>query len=145
MKISTKGRYALRIMLDLAMNSNGAYISLKDISARQSISDKYSEQIINQLSKAGLVRSTRGARGGYMLARPSSEYTVGDILRVMEGSLAPVSCLEGEDTGCERASYCVTLNVWRKLDKAISDVVDNITLESLVNEQKELNGYDYII
>lgn len=145
MKISTKGRYALRMMLDLALNSNGSYISLKDISARQSISDKYSEQIINQLSKAGLVRSTRGAKGGYMLARKPDEYTVGDILRVMEGSLAPVACLEGDDVECDRASYCVTLGVWRKLDKAIKGVVDSITLEDLVKEQKELNGYDYII
>ncbi len=145
MKISTKGRYALRMMLDLAVNSNGIYISLKDISMRQSISDKYSEQIINQLSKARLVKSTRGAKGGYMLMKAPSEYTVGDILRVMEGSLAPVACLEDENVDCDRASSCVTLSVWKKLDKAIKDVVDNITLEDLVKEQNALSGYDYII
>ena len=145
MKISTKGRYALRIMLDLATNSNGMYISLKDISTRLNISDKYSEQIINQLSKARLVKSTRGAKGGYMLSKNPSEYTVGDILRIMEGSLAPVACLEETNIDCGKSSNCVTLSVWKKLDKAIKDVVDNITLEDLVKEQNALNGYDYII
>ena len=145
MKISTKGRYALRMMVDLSINNNGSYISLKDISARQGISDKYSEQIINQLSKSGLVKSIRGAKGGYMLSKSPAEYTVGDVLRVMEGSLAPVACLDDENNNCERASSCVTLEVWQELNKAINNVVDNITLEDLVNRQKQLTGYDYII
>lgn len=145
MKISTKGRYALRIMLDLSLNSNGTYISLKDISARQEISDKYSEQIINQLSKAGFVKSTRGSKGGYILANDPKDYTVGMILRLMEGSLAPVACLNDETNCCERASMCVTLEVWEKLKTAIEDVVDNVTLEDLVIRQKEKNGSDYNI
>ena len=145
MKISTKGRYALRMMLDLAINNNGSFISLKDISTRQGISDKYSEQIINQLGKSGLVKSIRGARGGYMLAKSPAEYTVGDVLRVMEGSLAPVACLDDDNNLCDRASSCVTLEVWQELNKAINNVVDSITLEDLVNRQKKLTGYDYII
>lgn len=145
MRISTKGRYALRMMIDLAINDNGSYISLKDIAKRQGISDKYSEQIINQLSKAGHVKSIRGSKGGYMLSKQPNEYTVGDILRVMEGSLAPVACIDEGSEFCKRASTCVTLEVWQKLNKAINDVVDNITLEDLMNRQKELSGYDYII
>lgn len=140
MKISTKGRYALRMMIDLAINNNGGYISLKDISSRQEISDKYSEQIINQLSKAGLVKSIRGSKGGYMLSKRPEEYTVGDILRVMEGSLAPVACVEEGNEYCKRASTCVTIELWQKLNNAINDVVDNITLEDLVNRQKELQN-----
>ena len=127
MKISTKGRYALRIMLDLALNCNGTYISLKDISSRQGVSDKYSEQIINQLGKAGFVRSIRGAKGGYMLANKPSDYTVGDILRVLEGSLAPVACLDDEKNSCDRSTACITLEVWEKLHEAIIGVVDRIT------------------
>jgi Rrf2 family protein len=140
MKISTKGRYALRMMIDLAINNNGGYISLKDISSRQEISDKYSEQIINQLSKAGLVKSIRGSKGGYMLSKRPEEYTVGDVLRVMEGSLAPVACVEEGNEYCKRASTCVTIELWQKLNNAINDVVDNITLEDLVNRQKELQN-----
>lgn len=140
MKISTKGRYALRMMIDLAINNNGGYISLKDISSRQEISDKYSEQIINQLSKAGLVKSIRGSKGGYMLSKRPEEYTVGDVLRVMEGSLAPVACVEEGSEYCKRASTCVTIELWQKLNNAINDVVDNITLEDLVNRQKELQN-----
>jgi len=145
MKISTKGRYALRIMLDLALNCNGTYISLKDISSRQGVSDKYSEQIVNQLSKAGFLKSIRGAKGGYMLANKPSDYTVGSILRVMEGSIAPVACLDEEKKSCDRSTDCITLEVWEKLYEAICGVVDNITLEDLVNRQKEKIGSDYII
>lgn len=145
MKISTKGRYALRMMLDLAVNNNGTYISLKEISSRQEISDKYSEQIINQLSKAGLVNSVRGARGGYMLAKKPSEYTVGEILRVMEGTLAPVSCLEDKKNNCQREGMCVTLEVFQKIKDAIDGVVDNITLDDLVKREKEKIGSNYII
>jgi len=145
MKISTKGRYALRIMLDLAINSNGTYISLKDISSRQGVSDKYSEQIINQLSKASFVKSTRGAKGGYMLAQKPENYTVGTILRLMEGNLAPVTCLEDGAAHCDRCSACVTLEVWQELKDAIDKVVDNITLEDLVNRQKNKIGSDYVI
>jgi Rrf2 family protein len=143
MKISTKGRYALRLMLDLAINYTGEYISIKNIAARQDISEKYLEQIITQLNRAGYVRSVRGAQGGYMLARNPSEYTVGMILRQMEGSLAPVNCLEEEK--CDRASSCVTQEVWSKIQAAVEDVVDHITLADLVARYQEKNEPIYII
>ncbi len=145
MKISTKGRYALRLMVDLAANNNGEYISLKVISKRQGISNKYLEQIITLLSKAGFVKSVRGSNGGYRLAKSPKDYTVGMIIRLTEGSLAPVACLDGEENDCERNESCVTLFVWKKLYNAINDVVDNITLEDLVEMQKNLNGGSYEI
>lgn len=137
MKISTKGRYALRIMLDLATREPGEYISIKDVSASQAVSDKYSEQIINQLNKAGFVKSTRGSKGGYRLADDPKNYTVGMILRLMEGSLAPVACIESTANPCERSEKCVTVEVWQKINDAVNDVVDNITLEDLVDRQVE--------
>jgi Rrf2 family protein len=143
MKISTKGRYALRMMLDLAINDTGEYISIKNIASRQDISEKYLEQIITQLNRAGYVRSVRGAQGGYMLAKAPSEYTVGMILRLMEGSLAPVSCAEEES--CDRISSCVTHEVWHKIQKAVDDVVDNITLADLVTRYQEKTEPIYII
>ena len=108
MKISTKGRYALRLMLDLAVHNTGENISLKDISSRQEISIKYLEQIVISLSRAGFVRSVRGSQGGYRLAREPKDYTVGSILRLIEGSLAPVSCLDDEPNECPRAEQCAT-------------------------------------
>ena len=145
MKISTKGRYALRLMLDLALNYTGEYISIKSIAARQDISEKYLEQIITQLSRAGYVRSVRGAQGGYMLSKAPSEYTVGMILRVMEGSLAPVSCLDSEESSCDRVASCVTFEIWQQIQKAVEDVVDNITLADLVTRYQEKNEPIYII
>lgn len=116
MKISTKGRYAMRLMLDLALNNTGAPISLKDVARRQEISDKYLEQIISVLNRAGYVRSVRGAQGGYLLRKAPEEYTVGMILRLTEGSLAPVACLdEGDDVNCEKREDCVTLILWKRL------------------------------
>lgn len=144
-KISTKGRYALRLMLDLAVNNTGEYISIKNISARQDISEKYLEQIITQLNRAGYVRSVRGAQGGYMLAKAPSEYTVGMILRLMEGSLAPVNCLEGELNECNRVEGCVTQEVWHKIQEAVDHVVDNITLADLVARYQEKAEPVYII
>ena len=143
MRISTKGRYALRLMLDIAINSNGEKpVSIKDISARQEISDKYLEQIISVLNKAGYVRSIRGAQGGYVLRREPKEYTVGMILRLTEGSLAPVACVEEDAPPCDRIDSCATAMVWKKLNKAISDVVDNITLEDLIEaENNNANNY----
>lgn len=145
MKISTKGRYALRLMLDLALNNNGEYISIKSIGERQNISAKYLEQIITVLNKSGYVKSVRGAQGGYKLAKRPCEYTVGMILRLTEGSLAPVACLDDDYDECERSMDCVTLSVWKKLNDAINSVVDGVTLEDLVMEQKEKNGNEYII
>ena len=144
MKISTKGRYALRLMMDLAENNNGSPISLKDVAKRQDISDKYLEQIISILNKAGYVRSVRGAQGGYMLKMEPQNYTVGMILRQTEGSLAPVACIEDEEIVCDRRQQCVTSIVYKKINDAISGVVGNITLQDLVDWQNEKNG-NYVI
>ena len=139
MKISTKGRYALRLMLDLAIHSEGSAVPLRDVAQRQEISDKYLEQIVTQLSRAGLVRSVRGAGGGYLLTRTPEGYTVGEILRVLEGSLAPVSCADGVGC-CERADRCVTVEVWREIQAAVDGVVDNLTLADLVRRYHEKCG-----
>ncbi len=145
MKISTKGRYALRLMLDLAVNDNGKVISLKEIALRQGISDKYLEQIISMLTRAGYLVSTRGAHGGYRLAYAPQEYTVGMILRLTEGNLAPVACLEQDAKPCDRMETCASLYVWRKLDDAISSVVDKITLDDLAEIQRNQDGNNYSI
>ena len=137
MKISSKGRYALRLMLDIAQHDNGTPIRIKDISLRQEISDKYLEQIISILNKAGYVRSIRGPQGGYLLTRQPEEYTVGMILRLTEGSLAPVACLESDVNTCDRSENCVTLRVWEKLRDAIDGVVDHITLADLLEWSRE--------
>ena len=144
MKISTKGRYALRLMVDLAMNGGGDPISLKDVAKRQGISDKYLEQIISVLNKAGYVRSIRGAQGGYLLKKEPAEYTVGMILRLTEGSRAPVACIEDDEIVCDRKDLCVTSILWKKINDAVNDVVDNITLQDLCDWQNEKNG-QYII
>ena len=144
MKISTKGRYALRLMMDLAENNTGSPISLKDVAKRQDISDKYLEQIISILNKAGYVRSVRGAQGGYMLKMEPQNYTVGMILRQTEGSLAPVACIEDDEIVCDRQQQCVTSIVYKKINDAISGVFDNITLQDLVDWQNEKNG-NYVI
>lgn len=134
MKVSTKGRYALRFMIDLAQNSNGQPIRIKDVAKRQEISDKYLEQVVSLLNKANFVKSVRGPQGGYTLTREPKDYTVGEILRMTEGDMVPVSCLAGDTNNCERANGCVTLKLWEKLDNAISDVIDNTTLEDLIEE-----------
>lgn len=144
MKISTKGRYALRLMLDLALHDTGEPTRIRDIAARQEISEKYLEQIISTLNKAGYVKSVRGPQGGYHLTKDPAQYTVGMILRLTEGSLAPVSCLDDEVNLCERQEECVTLRLWQMLDRAISEVVDKITLADLV-EWQEQKSTDYII
>lgn len=140
MRISTKGRYALRLMLDLAVNGEGKNLPLKTIAARQEISDKYMEQLISSLVKAGYIQSVRGAQGGYRLNGEPRDYTVGMILRLMEGSLSPVPCLDGEKNGCPREESCVTVEVWQKLKDAIDGVVDSVTLEDLVQRQREKCG-----
>lgn len=145
MKISTKGRYALRLMLDLAINNTGEYIPLKIISERQEISVKYLEQIITVLAKAGFVKGLRGSKGGYKLAKKPEDYTVGMILRLTEGSLAPVACLEDDVNMCERCDDCITLGLWEELYAAINNVVDNITLLDLIDRYNEKAGNDYSI
>lgn len=145
MKISTKGRYALRMMCDIAENDNGTAIPLKEIAGRQNISVKYLEQIVILLSRAGFVKSIRGSQGGYKLTNPPKYYTVGMILRLTEGSLAPVACLEDNVNTCERASECNTLFVWEELYSAVCNVIDNITIEDILNRAKINCGNDYII
>ncbi|MGI6722522.1 MAG: RrF2 family transcriptional regulator [Anaerovoracaceae bacterium] len=145
MKISTKGRYALRMMVELATKDENQYTSLKDISKKQDISLKYLEQITSLLSKAHMIRSARGANGGHKLERKPSEYTVGEILRVTEGDLAPVACLAGEDVGCEKIGTCATIELWQGLEKVINDYLDGITLEDLVNNYYEKGAYEYVI
>ncbi|HJC09498.1 MAG TPA: Rrf2 family transcriptional regulator [Candidatus Blautia merdigallinarum] len=144
MKISTKGRYALRLMLDIAAHDSGEPVRIKDIASRQEISAKYLEQIVAILSKAGYVKSIRGPQGGYRLTRKPEEYPLGDILRLTEGSLAPVECLEGETNQCPRAGDCITLLFWKKLDKAIREVTEGYTLEDLLTWQNQA-GNNYII
>lgn len=138
MKISTKGRYALRLMLDIALNDAKTPVRIKDIAERQQISDKYLEQIVSSLNKAGFVKSLRGPQGGYRLTKKPEEYTVGMILRLIEGSLAPVACLDDDINNCTRADRCPTLILWGKLYDAISEVVDNITLADLISWQKNM-------
>jgi len=144
MKISTKGRYALRVMIDLAQH-NDDYTSLREISDRQEISLKYLEMIVSVLNKAGFVMSLRGKGGGYKLAKPAHEYTVGSVLKLTEGSLAPVACLEHEANTCGRAGQCITLPMWRHLDRLIDDYLQSVTIEDLISGQKELAGNDYCI
>jgi Rrf2 family protein len=131
MKISTKGRYALRIMIDLALNYNGEYIRLKDICQRQDITIKYMEQIMPLLTKSGLVRSCRGNNGGYMLAKEPEEYTTMDILRCTEGDLAPIPCLEDQPNRCSRCGKCATVRYWEGMWKVIEDYAKSITLADL--------------
>ena len=143
MKISTRGRYAIRVMLDLAEHNTGEYIPLMDIAKRQEISEKYLEAIVASLSKIGFVRSLRGKGGGYQLLRAPEEYTVGMILRLTEGSLAPVACVEDEDT-CDKMNDCATVLVWKKMNEAINQVVDSITLADLVDYERQRAG-EYVI
>lgn len=145
MKISTKGRYALRLMLDLALNNTGEYITIKSIAARQNISEKYLEQIISMLNRAGYVKSVRGSQGGYRLAKDPAEYTVGMILRLTEGSLVPVDCVDDNFSDCPRYIDCVTRDVWVEIYSAVSSVVDGITLMDLVNKHRNKVSYDYSI
>lgn len=137
MKISTKGRYALRLLVDLGYyGADDEYISVKTVSKRQDISEKYLEQIIAQLSKAGYVKSIRGAQGGYRLAKEPEEYTVGMILRLIEGNLSSVSCLENNPNKCRRCNQCVTIDVWQQINDAVNDVIDHITLKDLLDKQR---------
>lgn len=145
MKISTKGRYALRLMLDLAGQPPEENVALRDISARQEISIKYLEQIVPLLSRAGFLRSVRGAQGGYRLSRAPEEYTVGDILRVTEGSLAPIACLDRQPNECPRADICATISFWEGLHRVIEEYVDSTTLADLYSKSIEGGGCEYFI
>ena len=145
MKISTRGRYALRFMIDLAQHGNAEYTALKDVSKRQDISIKYLEQITSLLSKYGLLQSVRGPQGGYKLARHPSEYTVGEILRITEGDLAPVACLSQPNNTCPKRMACATLNLWEGLNNAINTYLDSKTLEDLVKCAGSGNEIEFYI
>ena len=134
MKISTRGRYAVRIMLDVAMHQTDGSVAMKDVARRQQISKKYADQIGMQLSQAGLLLASRGRQGGYRMARSARDVTVLQILRTMEGSLAPVQCLEIEPNDCERCGYCMTLPMWRGLNQVVNDYLNGITLQSLIDQ-----------
>ena len=143
MLISTKGRYALRVMIDLAEHQAEGFIPLKVIAQRQDISEKYLESIIKQMVKAKLVSGLRGKGGGYRLTKAPEQYTVGSILRITEDSMAPVACLESGSEACPRAAECRTLSLWRGLDKVINDYLDDFTLADLMHSDPD--GYDYVI
>lgn len=145
MKVSTKGRYALRMLLDLAEHQNDGYVALKDIAERQGISKKYLEQIVPALNKSDILRTNRGFQGGYRLAKSPDNYTVGDILRLTEGNLAPVSCLEHEKIECERSIECATLPVWQGLYKVIKEYLDSVTLQDIIDQQKDRSANSYTI
>ena len=142
MLISTKGRYALRVMIDLAEHQADGFIPLKVIADRQEISEKYLESIIKLLVKAKLLNGLRGKGGGYQLTKAPEQYTVGSILRMTEDSMAPVSCLESGADACPRAAECRTLSLWHGLDKVNNDYLDNITVADLMRSGE---GYDYVI
>ena len=141
MRISTKGRYALRMLVDLAEHREAGFVSLKEIAERQGISRKYLEQIIQIFNKTDVLRVNRGAQGGYMLAKPAAQYTVGEILRMTEGSLAPVDCVDRDPIDCPRSGVCPTLPVWRGLSKVVNEYLDGITLQDLVDQQHGADDY----
>ena len=144
MKISTKGRYALRMLIDLAEHRGSGYVALKDIAARQNISKKYLEQIIPMMSHTNILRANRGSQGGYALARTPDQYTVGEILRLTEGSLTPVGCAE-DPTECDRSADCATLPVWQGLSKVINEYLDGITLQDIIDQKNARFADDYVI
>lgn len=131
MKISTKGRYALRMLIDLAEHQSCGFVALKDIAQRQNISKKYLEQIIPILGKSDILKTTRGSQGGYMLSKSPDKYTVGEILRLTEGNLAPVDCLNQDPIECERSGDCPSLPVWQGLSRVINEYLDGITLQDI--------------
>lgn len=143
--ISTRGRYALRMMLDLAANQGEGYVALKDVAARQGISKKYLEQIIPVLNRAGLLQTARGVQGGYRLTRRPEEYTLGDVLRATEATLASVACLEAGAESCPRQGDCLTYPVWIGLDKVVNDYLESITLQDILDRRQNAVGNDYVI
>ena len=145
MKISTKGQNAIKLMIDLATYNHGEPVSVKDIAKRQDISEKYLEQIISMLNKASLVKSVRGAHGGYVLNYPPEKYTVGKILRAVEGDMAPTDCVGENAIPCENKSMCASYRLWEKLDEAVNGVLDGFTLADMVEWQSELQGDHYVI
>lgn len=143
--ISTRGRYALRLMIDLAEHSDEGFIPLKDIAKRQDISKKYLEQIIPLLNRSGLLQTSRGFGGGYRLIKPAKDYTVFEILNTTEGNMAPVACLESGKNTCPRRNECATLPVWQGLQNVIFEYLSGITLQDVINSQKDKSGNFYNI
>lgn len=148
MKISTKGRYGLEALLDMAIYSDGTHMTIKSIAERQSIPEKYLEQIFSTLKKGGLIRSVRGAQGGYLLAETPDKITVRQILNALEGPLSPVACVvEGQETDCKRYDYCVTRIFWRSMMEELNRVTESVTLADLMtcyrteNQEKNLEYY----
>ena len=144
MMISTRGRYALRMMLDLAQHQGDGYVALRDVAQRQDISKKYLEQIIPVLNRAGLLQTTRGYQGGYRLAKSPAQYTVGTVLRATEGSLSPVACMDS-GTPCPRRNDCLTLPIWEGLEKVVDTYLDGITLQDVLDQARQRSGDDYVI
>jgi len=142
MKLSTKGRYGLKAMFDLAINHGNGPVSLTIIAERQNISVNYLEQLISPLRKNDLVKSVRGAQGGYLLARDPKEISVGDILKVLEGPLAPTSCVVTDSEECAQAEYCVTRIIWDKMKKSIDEVVDTTTLQDMIDDYERMRKPD---
>lgn len=139
MRLSTRGRYGLKAMYQLAIYHGEGPIPLKNIADEQNLSENYLEQLVSALRKEGLLKSVRGAQGGYMLAKPPEDITVGDILRVLEGNLAPADCVIDEEYECEKEESCVTKLVWMRIRDSIDEVVDSITLQDMLNENKKMS------
>lgn len=135
MKISTKGRYALRVMIDLAQHSEDGYISLKEVAERQNISMKYLEMIVGILNRGNFLDSCRGKMGGYKLAKKPKDYSVGSILKLTEGNLAPVSCLDSGVVNCDRADECITLPLWQELDNLVDNYLESVTLQNVIDQK----------
>lgn len=145
MKVSTKGRYALRMLLDLAEHKDDGFISLKEIAERQNISKQYLEQIVTLLNTSNFLRANRGKQGGYQLAKEPPNITVAQVLRITEGSLAPVACLEDEANQCERAGFCKTLSMWKGLYDVVAGYLESITLQDLLEQHREQITDNYVI
>ncbi|GAB7140482.1 Rrf2 family transcriptional regulator [Deferribacterales bacterium RsTz2092] len=145
MKISTRGRYALLMLLDLAEHKSEGYVSLKDIADRRQISKKYLEQIGSLLSHSNILRANRGYQGGYMLAQSPERYTIGQILRITEGSLCPTACAEGNPAVCEQSDECKTLPIWQGLNNLINEYLDGITLDEVSKQVSKNANDDYSI
>ncbi|TKJ45443.1 Rrf2 family transcriptional regulator [Candidatus Aerophobetes bacterium Ae_b3a] len=144
MRLSTKGRYGARAMLDLALNSGKGPVLLRDIAKRQEVSEKYLEHSITTLRKAGLVRSIRGARGGYVLAKLPSQIRLSEIMEVLEGSMAPVECVDDPQV-CQRAQLCVTRDIWAEMKEAIDNILESITLQDMVERQNRKRNSKAIV
>lgn len=146
MRISTKGRYALRMLVDLAEHRDNGFTALKDIAKRQNVSKKYLEQIVPVFNKSDILQTNRGFQGGYRLAVAPDKCTVGEVIRLTEGTLSPLACIDDDDeVRCDRSGDCATLFVWQGLKKVVTDYLDNITLQDIIDKKHESFVNDYVI